>query len=133
MALLVGALLAFSVGLMGTASGLDRDRAFYSTVAMVVASYYSLFAVLGASTRALVLESMVGGVFVAAALLGFRMSLWMVVMALAAHGVFDLAHGSVMSNPGVPAWWPAFCLAYDVTAAGYLAWLLLSGRIRAAR
>ena len=133
MALLVGALLAFSVGLMGTASGLDRDRAFYSTVAMVVASYYSLFAVLGASTRALVLESMVGGVFVAAALLGFRTSLWMVVMALGGHGVFDLAHGSVMSNPGVPAWWPAFCLAYDVTAAGYLAWLLRSGRIRAAR
>src|SRR6185503_12362038 len=133
MALLVGALLAFSVGLMGTASGLDRDRAFYSTVAMVVASYYSLFAVLGASTRALVLESMVGGVFVAAALLGFRTSLWMVVMALGAHGVFDLAHGSVMSNPGVPAWWPAFCLTYDVTAAGYLAWLLRSGRIRAAR
>ena len=133
MALLVGALLAFSVGLMGTASGLDRDRAFYSTVAMVVASYYSLFAVLGASTRALVLESIVGGVFVAAALLGFRTSLWMVVMALGGHGVFDLAHGSVMSNPGVPAWWPAFCLTYDVTAAGYLAWLLLSGRIRAAR
>jgi hypothetical protein len=133
MALLVGALLAFSVGLMGTASGLDRDRAFYSTVAMVVASYYSLFAVLGASTRALILESMVGGVFVAAALLGFRTSLWMVVMALGAHGVFDLAHGSVMSNPGVPAWWPAFCLTYDVTAAGYLAWLLRSGRIRAAR
>jgi len=133
MALLVGALLAFSVGLMGTASGLDRDRAFYSTVAMVVASYYSLFAVLGASTRALVLESMVGGVFVAAALLGFRTSLWMVVMALGAHGVFDLAHGSLMSNPGVPAWWPAFCLTYDVTAAGYLAWLIGSGRIRAAR
>ena len=133
MALLVGALLAFSVGLMGTASGLDRDRAFYSTVAMVVASYYSLFAVLGASTRALVLESMVGGVFVAAALLGFRTSLWMVVMALGGHGVFDLAHGSLMSNPGVPAWWPAFCLTYDVTAAGYLAWLIGSGRIRAAR
>ena len=133
MALLVGALLVLSVGLMGTASGLDRDRAFYSTVAMVVASYYSLFAVLGASTRALVLESMVGGVFVAAALLGFRTSLWMVVMALGGHGVFDLAHGSVMSNPGVPAWWPAFCLTYDVTAAGYLAWLLRSGRIRAAR
>lgn len=133
MALLVGALLAFSVGLMGTASGLDRDRAFYSTVAMVVASYYSLFAVLGASTRALVLESMVGGVFVAAALLGFRTSLWMVVMALGAHGVFDLAHGSLMSNPGVPPWWPAFCLTYDVTAAGYLAWVIRSGRIRAAR
>ena len=40
--------------------------------------------------------------------------------------------GSVISNPGVPTWWPEFCLAYDVTAAVYLAWLLKSGRIRAA-
>lgn len=132
MALLVGALLAFAVGLLATTSGLDRDRAFYPTVTIVIASYYSLFAVMGASTHALVLESLVGGAFLVAAVFGFRSSLWVVVVALAAHGVFDLAHGAVMSNPGVPSWWPAFCLTYDATAAGYLAWLLRSGRIRAA-
>jgi hypothetical protein len=131
MAILVGALLAIAVGLLATVSGLDRDRAFYPTVAMVVASYYCLFAVIGASTRALVLESLVAAVFLAAAVLGFRSSLWLVVMVLGAHGVFDLAHGAVISNPGVPGWWPAFCLSYDATAAGYLAWLLTSGRIRA--
>lgn len=132
MALLVGALLAFAVGLFATVSGLDRDRAFYPTVAIVIASYYCLFAVMGASTRALVLESLVAGAFLAVAILGFRSSLWVVVIALGAHGVFDLAHGTVISNPGVPSWWPAFCLTYDATAAGYLAWLLTSGRIRAA-
>jgi hypothetical protein len=100
MALLVGALLAFAAGLFARASGLDRDRAFYPTVAIVIASYYSLFAVMGASTRALVLESLVAGAFVAVAILGFRSSLWVVVIALGAHGVFDLAHGNVMSNPG---------------------------------
>jgi len=131
MSLLVGALLAIAVGLLATVSGLDRDRAFYPTVAIVVASYYSLFAVIGASTRALVLESVVAGAFLAVAILGFRSSLWVVVIALGAHGVFDLAHGAVVSNPGVPGWWPAFCLTYDATAAGYLAWLLWSRRIRA--
>ena len=131
MAILVGALLAIAVGLLATVSGLDRDRAFYPTVAIVVASYYSLFAAIGASTRALVLESLVGVAFLAVAILGFRSSLWLVVMALGGHGVFDLAHGAVISNPGVPGWWPAFCLAYDATAAGYLAWLLMNGRIRA--
>jgi hypothetical protein len=35
MALLVGALLAFAVGLCATVSGLDRDRAFYPTVSQV--------------------------------------------------------------------------------------------------
>jgi hypothetical protein len=132
MAFLVGALLALAVGLLARVSGLDRDRAFYPTVTIVVASYYSLFAVMGASTRALVIESLVAGAFVAAALLGFRSSLWVVVIALGAHGVFDLARGAVISNPGVPSWWPAFCGTYDVTAAGFLAWLLTCGRIRAA-
>ena len=132
MALLVGALLAFAVGLLATTSGLDRDRAFYPTVTIVIASYYALFAAMGASTNALMLESVVSAVFLVVAVFGFRSSLWVVVLALAAHGVFDLVHGRVISNPGVPAWWPAFCLTYDVTAAAYLAWLLKIDRIRAA-
>ena len=95
MALVVGALLAFAVGLFATVSGLDRDRAFYPTVAIVIASYYCLFAVMGASTRALVLESLVAGAFFALAIFGFCSSLWVVVIALGAHGVFDLTHGTV--------------------------------------
>jgi hypothetical protein len=130
--LMVGALLALAVGLLATVTALDRDRAFYPTVTIVIASYYALFAVMGASTNVLVLESMVGVVFLAVAVSGFMSSLWVVVLALAAHGIFDLAHGRLISNPGVPAWWPAFCLAYDLTAAAYLAWLLRIGRIRAA-
>jgi len=131
-AVLVGALLAFAVGLFATAVGLDRDRAFYPTVMIVIASLYALFAVLGGSTTALLVESVVGAAFIAAAVAGFRSSLWVVVLALAAHGVFDLVHGRVISNPGVPAYWPAFCLTYDVTAAAYLAWLLKIDRVRAA-
>jgi hypothetical protein len=124
MPLLIGVLLAFAVGLFATAVGLDRDRAFYPTVTIVVASYYVLFAVMGASTETLVLESSAGAVFVAAAAYGFKFSPWVVVMALGGHGVFDLVHGRVISNPGVPAWWPSWCLAYDVTAAAYLTWRL---------
>lgn len=130
--LLIGAGLALAVGVFGTLVGLDRERAFYTTIAIVVASYYSLFAVLGGSTRALVVESLVAGAFVAAAAIGFRSSLWLVAIALGGHGVFDFAHGAVISNPGLPVYWPPFCAAYDVVAAGYLAWLLTSGRVRAA-
>ena len=132
MALVVGALLALAVGLFASGIGLDRDRAFYPTVMIVIASYYALFAVMGASTHALVLESLVGTVFLAAAVWGFKWSLWLVVAALAAHGIFDLGHGSLISNPGVPSWYPQFCLTFDVTLAAYLAWLLWRGRLRAA-
>jgi hypothetical protein len=131
-ALLVGVSLAIVVGLFATGLGLDRDRAFYPVVTIVIASYYALFAVMGASTYALVLESLVGAGFLAVAVLGFRWSLWAVVVALAAHGIFDLTHSTFIANAGVPVWWPEFCLSYDVTAAAYLAWLLRSGRIRAA-
>jgi hypothetical protein len=130
-ALVVGALLAFAVGLFATGIGLDRDRAFYPVVTIVIASYYALFAVMGASTHAFVLESLVGTVFLAVAVSGFKSSLWLVAAALAAHGIFDLGHSTVMSNPGVPSWWPQFCLSFDVTLAAYLAWLLRSGRLRA--
>ena len=131
MAFLVGALLAFGVGVFGTVSGLDRERGFYPTIAIVIAGLYSLFAVIGGSTRALGLECLVGGVFVALALLGFRRSLWFAVIALAGHGVFDFAHPALYANPGVPVFWPAFCSAYDVAAAAYLAGLIQSGRLRA--
>jgi hypothetical protein len=130
-ALMVGALLALAVGLLARVSGLDRDRAFYPTVTMVVASYYALFATMGASGSVLVLECAVGAVFLVAAVAGFRSSLWVVVLALAAHGIFDLARGSAIPNAGVPAFWPAFCSAYDVIAAAFLAWLLASDRVRA--
>jgi hypothetical protein len=131
MALMVGALLAVAVGFLGTRAGLERDRAFYPVVTLVVAHYYVLFAAMGADTQTLVLESQAGLVFLALAVSGFKASLWMVAAALAAHGLFDLVHGLIISNPGVPRWWPRFCLAFDVTIAAYLAWLLRSGRLRA--
>jgi hypothetical protein len=132
MALAVGIFLAIAIGLFATIVGLDRDRAFYPTVMIVIALLYVLFAAMGASTQALILDSLVGVIFIAGAVSGFRSSLWIVVVALAAHGIFDLFHGHVISNPGVPDWWPPFCSAYDITAAAYLAWLIRSGRIRAA-
>jgi hypothetical protein len=124
MALIVGAVLAVLVGAMATATGLDRDRALYPAVALVVASYYVLFAAMGAPMGTLAVELLAGAVFAIAAIIGFRSSLWVVVAVLAGHGVFDLVHASIIDNPGVPHWWPHFCSAYDVMAALYLAWLL---------
>jgi hypothetical protein len=123
--------LALLVGVFATVVRLDRDRAFYPTVLIVIAFLYSLFATLGGSTHALILESVAGVGFTLAAVIGFRSSLWIVAAGLAAHGIFDFVHGAAITNPGVPVWWPNFCFAYDVTAAAYLAWLLRSGRVRA--
>ncbi len=63
--------------------------------------------------------------FVTAAVAGFKGSPWIIVGALAGHGVLDAVHGDIVTNSGVPAWWPAWCLAYDLGAAGALAWLVM--------
>ena len=123
---------SLSVGLAATFLGLDRDRAFYPTVMMVIASYYALFAVMGGSAHALAAESIAILAFLSLSVAGFRTSLWLVVAALAAHGLFDFIHSHLIVNPGVPAWWPPFCLSYDLVAAAYLAWLLSRSRVRAA-
>jgi len=128
---LAGVVIALLVSLSATLIGFDRDRAFYPTVLAVIASYYDLFAVMGGSLQALIVESLVMLVFLGATVLGFKRNLWLVVAALAAHGLFDFFHGHLISNPGVPIWWPMFCLTYDVAAAAYLAWLLLRSRVAA--
>jgi hypothetical protein len=125
LAYLVGALLALMVSGAARLLQLDRDRAFYPTILIVIASYYALFAAMAGSTQALVEENIAITVFLAGAVVGFKRSLWVVVVLLAAHGIFDLLHSSVITNPGVPAWWAQFCFAYDIVAAGYLAALLV--------
>lgn len=131
MATAVGIVLALSIGGMATLTGLDRDRALYPVVMIVIASYYALFAVMGGSIEVVIVESVVAVAFLVVALAGFKSTLWLLVIGLAAHGVFDLIHPHLYANPGVPVWWPSFCLAYDLVAAAYLAWLLRSKKARA--
>jgi len=126
----IGIALALIVACFARLTSFDRDRAFYPTVAIIVASYYVLFAVMGGSTNTLIVELIVMIAFVLVAVIGFKFNLWLVVACLAAHGVFDVFHGLVVTNPGVPQWWPAFCLTYDIGAAGFLAWLVMRSKLQ---
>ncbi len=129
MSYLIGIILALAVCISALLIGLSRERAFYPTLLIVIASYYVLFAVMGGSRRALLVESLVMCAFAAIAVVGFNRSLWLVVAGLAAHGVFDAFHGGLHVTSSVPAWWPAFCLTFDVTAAVFLAVLLKRRRV----
>jgi len=120
----IGSVLALVVSVFARFVGLDRDRAFYPTVLIVVGSFYVLFAVMGGTTQALISELIGMTLFVLAAVAGFKFNQWIVVAGLVGHGVFDFVHAGIITNTGVPGWWPAFCGAYDVCAGGILAWLL---------
>ena len=126
---IIGIVLSAGVAVFARYVGFDRDRAFYPSVMIVIASYYVLFAAMSGSVQAVVIESVVMTLFAAAAVAGFKSSAWIVVVALAGHGVFDALHGHLIENAGVPAGWPARCFAYDVGAATGLAWLLRRGPV----
>lgn len=120
----IGLVMALAVGALATVTRMDRDRALYPATLIAIAALYGLFGTID-GTPVVILAEVAGMVpFVALALLGFRRSLWVVVGALACHGVYDLLHAYIVDDAGVPAWWPVFCLAYDVMAALYLAVLL---------
>lgn len=121
---MIGVGLALGVALFARVIGLDRDRAFYPTVMIVIACLYGLFAVMGGALGGLTLEWVMMGGFILLAVLGFKLNLWFVVGALAGHGIYDIFHPHLVANVGLPAWWPAFCSTYDLTAAAYMAWLL---------
>ncbi len=124
----IGFAAAIAVGLFATVVGFDKERSFYPVVLIVIATLYLLFAAIAGSTEAFVAEVIPALLFVTAATIGFRKTTWLVVVGLAFHGVFDFFHHAVIVNPGVPVWWPGFCLTYDVVAAGYLATLIFIRR-----
>lgn len=121
----VGVAIALGTFALGRGAKFDRERSFYSVMVVFVGSYYILFAAMGGSNETLVGETIVFGVFAIAAVVGFRTNLWIVAVALAGHGVLDFFHGQLIVNPGVPAWWPLFCMTFDVVAGTGLASLLL--------
>ena len=123
---LIGIVLAAFVCVFAMLAGFDRDRVFYPTLLMPIATYYVLFAAMARSTPALITESLVACVFLMLGLAGFKKNLWVVAGALAGHGVFDFCHHVFIDNSGVPVWWPGFCGSFDILAGGFLAMLLMS-------
>ena len=116
----VGLVLAVAVAFFAVVVGFDRDRAFYPTVLVVVATYYILFAVMGGGRRPLLEELVGAGVFILAAVIGYRSNLWWAAAGLIGHGVFDYFHHRLITDPGVPIWWPGFCGAFDVLFGAFL-------------
>ena len=124
MAAVAGVAMALGVGAAATVAGMDRDRALYPAVLVMIAGLYGLFGAIDGRPAVIAVEAAGMVPFVAAALFGFRRNLWIVAASLLCHGVYDFMHPHIVDDTGVPPWWPAFCLTYDAAAALYLAWRL---------
>ena len=87
---IVGVALALFVCGAASLLGMDRDRVFYPTMLIVVATYYVLFAVIDGGHKVLLSEIVIAAVFTVVAVVGFKRNLWLVAVALAGHGVVGL-------------------------------------------
>lgn len=121
--LFVGAGLAIVLAVGARITRADQDRSFFPTILIVIATYYVLFAFM--SSEAIVEEIVVASVFTIAAIAGGIVWPVLVGMAIFLHGVFDFLRPAVISNSGVPAWWPAFCGSVDILLGAWVIGLSL--------
>jgi hypothetical protein len=124
MEFIVGIALALLVCGAAAVLGMDRDRVFYPAVLIATATYYVSFAVMDGRNEVLLSEVAIAAVFIGFAVAGFKRNLWLVVGALAGHGVMDLFHYALVHNTGVPRGWPGFCMTFDLTAAALVGCVL---------
>lgn len=124
MLILAGIVAAALIVGLGMVTRQARALSFYSTVLIVIALVYVLFASQTGTLGVVAVESVVAAGFVAVAVVGAR---WrsvrragvLLAAGLVAHGLFDLVHDPFLQslglqNPTVPAWWPVFCAVVDV-------------------
>jgi hypothetical protein len=123
---IAGLIAAVAVVGLGYATHQGRSLPFYSTVMIVIALAYVLFAVMAERPRTVLIESAVATVFIAAAVVAARWpsrraAAGLLAVGLIAHGGYDLVHPLVVTNPVVPGWWPLFCGGVDVVLGGWVA------------
>jgi hypothetical protein len=135
MEIIAGLITGIAIVGLGHATRQGRSLPFYSSVLIVIALAYVLFAVMAGTPRTIIIESTIAAGFIAVAVAGARSSTLHVaalLMAggLAAHGVYDLVHSAVVSNPVVPVWWPLFCGVVDIVLGGWMLVLLNQDTLR---
>lgn len=106
---------------------IQGERWLYSVCLLTLPGFYALFA-LQAGEHAVGIKEMVFGIpYVLAGMtcvfVSVRKSAVVVGVLWLLHAVFDLAHGHLVVNAGVPSWYPVFCAAVDVVVGLYLLWL----------
>ena len=126
---MIEALIGAAVGVLTIASArfIRGERWLYSLGLLILPGIYAFFA-LQAGEQAVGVKEMIYGVpFVVAGLIFAFVSIRQSAVVVGAfwilHGLYDLTHSQLITNAGVPGWYPAFCFSVDVVIGIYLLWL----------
>lgn len=131
-ALAFGLLVAALLALRFRRRGQEYSRWSYPLLLASFPAWYWAFALRAADPGALAAEVLAGVAFIAIALVAASRrsvaTLLLLAFGYVAHAVYDVMHDTLVSNPGVPVWWPEFCGAVDLVLGVYI--VLLAMRLR---
>jgi hypothetical protein len=129
----IAALIGAAVGVLTIvlARFIRGERWLYALGLLTLPGLYTFFA-LQAGEKAVGVKEMIYGVpYVVAGLvfafLSVRQSAVVVGVFWLLHGLYDLVHSQLITNPGVPRRYPIFCFVVDAVIGAYL--LRLSRRV----
>ena len=119
MAILAGVLFGFGIVGLGYLTRQGRAIPFYSTVLIVIALVYVLFAVMAGDVGVMRLEIAIAAGFIGVAVTGTRLpsrrwAVGLVVARLGLHGGVGLVHYPRCRYAAGPEWWGPFCAVVDV-------------------
>ena len=118
--LLTGVGLALATWVFGRFTQFERDRSFYPTIICCIAAFYVLFSI--QQGTAIEREIIIASIFAIIAIsFSFKFGV-LIPPLLATHGLYDIAHHTLWTNPVAPEWWVPFCAGYDLILA-LLIWL----------
>ena len=126
---MIAALIGAAVGVLTivTARFIRGERWLYSLGLLTLPSLYAFFALRAGEQAVGIKEMIYGAPYVVAGLafafVSVRRSAVVVGVFWLLHGVYDLVHSQLITNIGVPGWYPAFCFVVDAVIGAYLLWL----------
>jgi hypothetical protein len=119
------ALFGVTLGIMALIST-DQVLELFALAMMLIGAVYIGFGLQATQRRTQVIELIIAAVFIAAVPLGLWWNPWLLVGALALHGVWDLLHHNTQRLAAIPQWYIPLCVLYDGLAAGYSGYFLLA-------
>ena len=126
---MIEALIGAAVGVLTIvfARFIRGERWLYSLGLLSLPGIYAFFALQAGEQAVGVREMLYGAPYVVAglvfALVSVRQSAVVVGALWLLHGLYDLAHSQLITNTGVPGWYPIFCFVVDAVIGSYLLWL----------
>ncbi len=99
-------------------------KLFYPMVLVAVGVGYIVFTLVINQKVEYGWELILAFLFTLLAVFCYYRSLWLIVVGLMLHGLYELVHIDFFNLEVNPLWWPAFSYAYDMTLALWLVWYL---------